>query len=309
MKPIVQVNSLIKKYGLNTAVDNISLDIYPGEVFGLLGPNGAGKTTTLECIEGLRIPSSGSVHVDGLNPIKESKELRKVLGVQLQTSSLPEVMRVDEVMELICAYQGIKPRYDLLERFGLEKIRKKQYGGLSTGQKRRLQLAVSLCGNPKVVILDEPTAGVDVQGRAELHACIRELKEKGVTVIMATHDMAEAEKLCDRIAIVINGKLAALGSPEEVTAKGDFQTRITIRTKKGSLSSQGNIKKAAFSSYKDGYSLWLCSNTVDALHEIISSIDNDDEIIDLRVERPSLEERFLEMVKGGRKNESNIEAN
>jgi ABC-type Na+ transport system ATPase subunit NatA len=177
----VQVNSLVKKYGSNTAVDNISFNIYKGEVFGLLGPNGAGKTTTLEIIEGLRMPTLGEVYVEGLSPIRDTKELRKVLGVQLQISTLPEVMRVDEAMELICTFKGIKPRYDLLERFGLVKQKKQQYGKLSTGQKRRLQLALAICGNPKVVILDEPTAGVDVQGRAQLHNAIRELRKNGVT--------------------------------------------------------------------------------------------------------------------------------
>ena len=232
MKPAVQVNSLVKRYGSNTAVDNISFEIHKGEVFGLLGPNGAGKTTTLEIIEGLRLPTSGEVCVEGLSPIKDAKELRKVLGVQLQISALPEAMRVDEAWELVCASHGIKPRYDLREKFGLVVHRKQQYGKLSTGQKRRLQLALAICGDPKVVILDEPTAGVDVEGRAQLHNAIRELGERGVTVVLATHDMAEAESLCDRIAIIIKGRLAALGSPEEVTAKGSYQTRITIRTKK-----------------------------------------------------------------------------
>jgi ABC-2 type transport system ATP-binding protein len=295
----VQVNSLVKKYGSNTAVDNISFNIYKGEVFGLLGPNGAGKTTTLEIIEGLRMPTLGEVYVEGLSPIRDTKELRKVLGVQLQISALPEVMRVDEAMELICTFKGIKPRYDLLERFGLVKQKKQQYGKLSTGQKRRLQLALAICGNPKVVILDEPTAGVDVQGRAQLHNAIRELRKNGVTVVIATHDMAEAESLCDRIAIIINGKLAALGSPDEVTAKGSFQTRITIRTKKGNLTSQGNIKNATFESLKENNALWLCTDTASAIIEMLSAIDADDEVLVLRVERPSLEERFLELMEGG----------
>ncbi len=301
-EPILTVQKLIKQYQAVTAVDSVDLTIYPGEVFGLLGPNGAGKTTTLECIEGLRTPTSGSISVAGLHPVKDGRRLRRILGVQLQSSALPEVMLVKEAMAMVCSRHDIKPREDLMRRFGLEELKNKQYGKLSTGQKRRLQLALALCGNPRLVVLDEPTAGVDVQGRAELHEAIRKLKEDGVTLILATHDMAEAEALCDRIAILIGGRLAALGTPEQITAAGNSQTRITVRTRHDSLLKQGAIQKAAYRRETEGFAQWLCQDTAPAVMELLgAAMAENDPVEDLRVERPSLEERFLEMVEGGKR--------
>lgn len=300
-EPIVKLQNLTKQYQTRTAVDCIDLHIYTGEVFGILGPNGAGKTTTLECIEGLRVPSSGSISVAGLHPLNDAKMLRKVLGVQLQSSALPDVMFVKEAMSLTCGWHGVVFRSDLMKRFGLEPLKNMQYGQLSTGQKRRVQLALALCGNPRLVILDEPTAGVDVQGRSELHEAIRQLKGDGVTLILATHDMAEAEALCDRIAILIEGKLATLGTPEQITAAGNAQTRITVRTSAGSLLTQGNIGQATYLGESEGFARWQCQDTAPAVMELLSTAMNaGDSIEDLRVERPSLEERFLELVEGGR---------
>lgn len=297
--PILTVRDLVKSYRSVIAVDGISFDIAVGEVFGLLGPNGAGKTTTLECIEGLRTPSSGEIVVDGLHPIRDRRALRRVLGVQLQSSALPEVMLVEEAMRLVSAWHGVERRDDLMEGFGLDELARRQYGILSTGQKRRLQLALALCGDPRIVILDEPTAGVDVQGRAELHAAIRALVNDGVTVILATHDMAEAEALCDRIAILVGGRLATLGTAEQITAAGRGDTRITVRTRDGSLIGQGGATQAVFQRESEGFAQWLCRDTAPAVMELLSvAIAAEDDVEDLRVERPSLEERFLELVSG-----------
>lgn len=297
---ILKVENLRKKYGHMVAVDDISFEVKSGEVFGLLGPNGAGKTTTLECIEGLRRPNSGTISVAGLDPLRDGKELRRVLGVQLQTSALPENMLVGEAVSLVSAWLGMDYRQDLVERFGLESFIKKEYGTLSTGQKRRVQLALSLVGNPKILILDEPTAGVDVQGRAELHKAIRELREMGVTILLATHDMAEAESLCDRLAILLRGKIVTLGTPEQVTAAGSSQTKVTIRTRKGSLTRQGKVELARFVRETEGFAHWFCQDTAAAVMELLAvAMEEDDTVEDLRVERPSLEERFLEIVKGG----------
>ncbi len=297
---ILKVENLRKKYGHMVAVDDISFEVKAGEVFGLLGPNGAGKTTTLECIEGLRRPNSGTISVAGLDPLRDGKELRRVLGVQLQTSALPENMLVGEAVSLVSAWLGMDYRQDLVERFGLEYFIKKEYGTLSTGQKRRVQLALSLVGNPKILILDEPTAGVDVQGRAELHKAIRELREMGVTILLATHDMAEAESLCDRLAILLRGKIVTLGTPEQVTAAGSSQTKVTIRTRKGSLTRQGKVELARFVRETEGFAHWFCQDTAAAVMELLAvAMEEDDTVEDLRVERPSLEERFLEIVEGG----------
>ncbi len=204
-------------------------------------------------------------------------------------------------MALICAWHGKKPRQDLLERFDMGSLAKKRYGQMSTGQKRRLQLALALAGDPKVVVLDEPTAGVDVQGRAELHRAIRELKAAGVTLLLATHDMAEAEGLCDRIAILINGKLAAIGTPEQVTAAGNTETRITLRTRHGSLLGQHGIRLATYISETEGFAQWRCRDTAPAVMELLAAVINaGDSVEDLRVERPSLEERFLEILERGK---------
>ena len=195
----IVVEAFRKRYGEVDAVAGIDFTVAEGEIFGLLGPNGAGKTTTLECLEGLRYPTEGTLRVRGIDPSREQGRLRDAIGVQLQTSSLPETMRVEEAMRFFCAYHGVAPRMDLLERLGLHAKSGAEYGTLSTGQQRRLALALALAHDPPVVFLDEPTAGLDVATRAELHALIGELRERGVALILATHDMAEAEKLADRV--------------------------------------------------------------------------------------------------------------
>lgn len=299
-KTAITVQALVKHYGNITAVNGIDFEVRKGEVFGLLGPNGAGKTTTLECLEGMRRPDGGNLEVAGCNPLNDVQELRRRLGVQLQSSSLPDTIQSDEAMALVCTWHGIPPRYDLLSRFGMEASIKKQYRALSTGQKRRLHLALALAHEPQVVVLDEPTAGLDVQGRAQLHDAIRSLKAEGVTILLATHDMAEAEALCDHLAILIKGKIAVAGTPAQVTAAGSSETRITLRTAQGSLLPGGDIGNARFVSSSEGYGLWLCTDITKALMDILNHIQlSGDSVEDLRVERPSLEERFLQLIEGG----------
>lgn len=296
----ITVEGLIKRYGPTTAVNGIDLEVRKGEIFGLLGPNGAGKTTTLECLEGIRKADGGRMTVDGCNPQSDGKELRRRLGVQLQSSSLPDAMRAGEAMSLVCAWHGLQPRFDLLRGFGLESSLKKQYHALSTGQKRRLHLALALAGDPAVVVLDEPTDGLDVQGRAQLHDAIRALKSKGITILLATHDMAEAETLCDRLAIMIHGNIAAVGTPAQVTAAGHGETRIIVRTLNGSLLPGLSIGNARFTKASEGYGEWMCSNAAWAVIDLLRKVQAaGDTVEDLRVERPSLEKRFLELVEGG----------
>ena len=200
---MIEVSNFSKRYGRFTAVDDISFHVEAGEIFGLLGPNGAGKTTTLECLEGLRTPDSGTLRVAGLDPSRDPHALRSVIGVQLQSSGMPESITPDEAMKLFCAYHAAPPRYDLLDRLGLGAKRKAQFHELSTGQQRRLALALAVAHNPRVIFLDEPTAGLDVQTRVELHALMRELRAAGTTIVLATHDMAEAEEMADRVAILL----------------------------------------------------------------------------------------------------------
>lgn len=298
---VVVVENLTKRYGSMTAVNKVSFYVGRGEVFGLLGPNGAGKTTTLECLEGMRKPDSGKIRVAGFEPGNDLSKLRRKLGVQLQSSSLPGSIKTDEAMALICAWHGRKPRTDLLKRFGLEDCQKKQYHTLSTGQKRRLHLALSLAHDPEIIILDEPTAGLDVQGRARLHEAIRSFKNQGLTVLMATHDMAEAEALCDRLAILIKGQVAVIGTPAQVTASGSAETRISIRTAHGSLLHESDISRARFVKEAEGYGEWVSTDAALSLTEMLAKIQSaQDTVEDLRVQRPSLEERFLELVIGSK---------
>jgi ABC-2 type transport system ATP-binding protein len=283
------------------AVDAISFEVSHGEIFGLLGPNGAGKTSTLEVLEGLRSSDGGSLAIMGVDPTRESRKLRNLIGVQLQTSGLPDSMRVDEVMKFFSAYHEVSPDYQLLDRLGLSDKISTQYHMLSTGLQRRLALAVALAHNPPVVLLDEPTSGLDVPSRNELHDLIRELKANGTTMILATHDMAEAEKIADRVAILLRGKIAATGTPRELTSTGAGFTKVSVRTEGNVLSEPGltfpGISKQAF---KDEYAVYYSTDPGHAVSAIIAHIEaRGDTLIDLRVERPSLEERFLEITSRG----------
>jgi ABC-2 type transport system ATP-binding protein len=298
---IVRVKDLKKTYVGFTAVDGVSFEVKKGEIFGLLGPNGAGKTTTLECLEGLRIPSSGEIDIMGINPTKNPKKLKDIIGVQLQASGLPESITVREAMELFCAYHGISPRLDLLERFNLKSKMSAQFSKLSGGQQRRLVLALAVAHNPALLILDEPTAALDVQSRAELHEIMRELKESGTTIILATHDMAEAEKLSDRIAILLKGKIVTLGTPKEITAAGSALTKVSVRTSSGCLKETENkFKDTSNFAFNEDYYIYYTSEPGRLVSQIIDYINSQsDSLIDLRVERPSLEERFLEITGVG----------
>jgi ABC-2 type transport system ATP-binding protein len=294
---VVRVRDFRKVYGDFTAVDGISFEVRRGEIFGLLGPNGAGKTSTLESLEGLRAPDGGSLQVMGVDPARESRKLRNLIGVQLQTSGLPANMRVGEAMRFFAAYHGAAPRYHLLERLGLSEKMGTQYHALSTGLQRRLALAVALAHNPPVVFLDEPTAGLDVSSRNELHDLMRQQQTGGTTIILATHDMAEAEKMADRVAILLRGRIAATGTPRELTATGGGLTKVSARTEGDSLSEPSlTFPSVSQQVFKDEYAVYYSTAPGPTVSAIIAHIeDQGDTLLDLRVERPSLEERFLEI--------------
>jgi ABC-2 type transport system ATP-binding protein len=225
--------------------------------------------------------------------------LRNLIGVQLQTSGLPENMRVDEAINFFSAYHNVATRYDLLERLNLKDKAKVQYQSLSTGLKRRLSLIIALVHNPQILFLDEPTAGLDVQSRNELHDIIKELQQSGTTVLLATHDMAEAEKIASRVAILLQGKIVALGTPNEITATGAGLTKISVRVEGLSLS-KADIKFPDVTQRlsKDEYKIFFTKNPGKTVSSIIEYIaEQKDSLIDLRVERPSLEDRFLEITK------------
>jgi len=298
---VLSVQSFRKVYGNFVAVDGISFQVHSGEIFGLLGPNGSGKTSTLECLEGIRRPDGGTLSILGVDPSRRPGSLRDLIGVQLQTSGLPPAMRVDEAMRFFCAYHQVAPRLDLLDRLGLSEKMRSQYQALSTGQQRRLSLALALAHRPPVLFLDEPTAGLDVGSRTELHTLMNELRHEGTTILLATHDMAEAEKLADRVAILLRGKIVATGSPRDLTATGGSLTKVSVRSENAILSQDGTVFPGVTQrAQQEDYTIYYTSAvsaTVSGVLEYLNA--HDDRLIDLRVERPSLEERFLEITNPG----------
>ncbi|GLZ33443.1 multidrug ABC transporter ATP-binding protein [Lentzea sp. NBRC 105346] len=220
---IIEVSGLRKRYGDKVAVDGVSFAVEAGEIFGILGPNGAGKTTTVECVAGLRSPDAGTITVAGRHP----RESRELLGVQLQESELPERIRVREAIELFSSFYR-DPR-DWTERLGLAEHRDVEFGKLSGGQKQRLNIALALVGNPRVAILDELTTGLDPQARRDTWRVVEDVRASGVTIVLVTHFMAEAERLCDRLAVVNAGRVVALDTPSGLVSRVDGSQRVRFR--------------------------------------------------------------------------------
>ena len=225
---VVSVQNLKVRYGETLAVDDVSLSIGRGEIFGILGPNGAGKTTTVECIGGLRKPDAGQISVLGLDVRTHAAELRERVGVQLQTSELPDKIYVREVLELFASfYRDPMQPGELLQLLGLQDKAEDRYANLSGGQRQRLSIALALVGRPELAILDELTTGLDPQSRRETWKLIEGIREQGVTVILVTHFMEEAEYLCDRVALLHHGRIRAIDTPANMGA-GQGQ-RISFR--------------------------------------------------------------------------------
>jgi ABC-2 type transport system ATP-binding protein len=212
---IISIKDLVKNYGSFNAVKGISFDVYEGEIFGLLGPNGAGKSTTLEIIETLREKTSGKVIVNGIDLDKQPDEIKKIIGVQLQSSGYYPNLNLTELIDLFNGmYNRNMPPLELLELVNLKDKAKAKFKELSGGQKQRFSVATTLINDPKIVFLDEPTTGLDPQARRNLWELIKKIRDKGTTVILTTHYMDEAEKLCDRVAIIDSGKIVALSTPD-----------------------------------------------------------------------------------------------
>lgn len=229
--PVIEVQGLRKSYGNKDAVTDVSFAVQEGEIFGLLGPNGAGKTTTVECIEGIRAPSDGHIEVLGLDPIRERTRLRHVLGVQLQHGILPDDLRIIEAVKLYRSFyeNGSDPE-NLLTKLGLSQKRNERFKNLSGGQAQRLSIALALIANPRIVVLDELTTGLDPQARRGVWGLVEEIRNSGVTVLLVSHVMEEAERLCDRVAIIDQGKIIAQDSPAGLIAQVEGATRVRLRT-------------------------------------------------------------------------------
>jgi len=267
MSSAIQVRELKKSYGSHIVLKELDFQIESGEIFALLGVNGAGKTTALECIEGLRKYDSGMIAVNGK------------MGIQLQSSSLPAHIKPMEAVKLFAKWNKAKIDYSMLDVLGIKEIEKKQYIQLSTGQKRRLHLALALISDPDIIFLDEPTAGLDVEGRLSLHEQIRKLKSQGKTIVLASHDMAEVETLCDRIAILNNGNIVFCGTASELTDKVGIKYHIHIKTQQGD-------------------STFETDNIEDTLISLLGELKQKKiHVLDIKVDRGTLEQHFIEMAR------------
>jgi len=211
---VIEVDNLRKSYGGTVAVRDVSFAVERGEIFGIVGPNGAGKTTAVECIEGLRTPDAGSISVLGLHPRRDGAELRRRVGAQLQESALPDGMRVGEALELYRSFYANPADLErLMEDLGLSERRGARFGTLSGGEKQRLSIAMALVGSPEIAVLDELTSGLDPNARRDTWDLIEQVRGRGVTILLVTHFMDEAERLCDRVAVVDAGRVVAIDSP------------------------------------------------------------------------------------------------
>ncbi len=297
-KAIIQVEDLYKNYGAVEALRGVSFTVEEGEVFGLLGPNGAGKTTTVEILEGMRTPDRGVALVCGLDPQKSGERFKETIGAVLQSTSLPEKLRVKEAIELFAKFYPRRVNTDdLLKRFQLDEKRNAFYSELSGGQKQRLALAMALVNDPQVVFLDEPTAGLDPQVRREIYSIIEEMKSTKKTVLLTTHYIEEAERLCDRVAIVDAGRVIAHGTPRELKQGSAGTTRIEVRLAHpladGRLAGlDGVVDCRVF----DGAYVLHSTRPPLTIVALVKQLDaENNELQSLEMFSPSLEDVFLEL--------------
>jgi len=299
---LVRAQELTKRYGDVEALRGVSFDIKKGEVFGLLGPNGAGKTTTIEILEGLRQPDGGSVQVCGFDPTRESAQLKQKIGAQLQATVLPDKIRVEEALQLFASFywRSVSTKM-LLEQFGLTDKRHAFFETLSGGQKQRLALALALVNDPELVLLDEPTVGLDAQLRRDIHTLIGKLREEGRTVLLTTHYIEEAERLCDRVAIIDHGRVVALGTPRELVRASGQGTRLEVRLARPAPVEQLKGLEAVLDCREaDGIYLLHAQPAAQAIAALIRYLEAQNNILlDLHIAQPSLEDVFVEMT--GRK--------
>ncbi|WP_190329447.1 ABC transporter ATP-binding protein [Streptomyces venezuelae] len=294
--PLIEVHGLSKAYGGRTVVDGVSFGVEEGEIFGILGPNGAGKTTTVECVEGLRVPDSGVVRVAGLDPVADHQRLTHVLGAQLQQSELQPKLTVREALELYAAFYADPADWrPLAERLRLTDKLDSRFGRLSGGQKQRLFIALALIGNPKVVVLDELTTGLDPRARRDTWELIEDVRDRGVTVLLVTHFMEEAQRLCDRIAVIDKGRVAALDSPAGLISRSASSTVMSF-TPSAPLDERALAALPAVTSVqeRDGrYTLNGTDETVDAAITLLAR--RHITAHQLRVADATLDDAFLDL--------------
>ncbi|MEK3806296.1 ABC transporter ATP-binding protein [Bacillus sp. FSL H8-0547] len=295
---MISVNGLIKTYGDFTAVDGITFEVFKGEVFGVLGPNGAGKTTTLEMLVGLRKPDGGSANIGGFDVVRDLKKVKEVIGVQLQSTTLFELLTVEEILQLYASfYKKHVPIHPLIEDMLLTDKTKSRIKSLSGGQKQRLAIALALVHDPWIIFLDEPTTGLDPQARRTLWDIIFKLKERGVTVVLTTHYMDEAHVLCDRIAIMDQGKLIALDTPAQLVRNLHSENAVEFRFEEEGaevdFSRIEGVKQVG--SQKDAVILYTDDLQATLTSLIETSAEQGLKLADLQIRTATLEDVFIHM--------------
>ncbi|WP_166354293.1 ABC transporter ATP-binding protein [Phytoactinopolyspora limicola] len=291
---IIEVENLHKRYGEHVAVDDVSFSVDKGEIFGILGPNGAGKTTSVECIEGLRQPDGGTVRVFGLDPARDRTALTQRLGAQLQESALQEKLKVAEAIDLYSSfYENPADGDELIELLGLASKRDTQYRKLSGGQKQRLSIALALVGNPEIAVLDELTTGLDPQARRDTWALIESVRDRGVSIVLVTHFMDEAERLCDRLALIDRGRVVAIDTPDglvqQVGGEQKIRFRPSSRLDESVLAAVPGVSSVTW----DGDYL-VVAGAGDVVPLVVTALNNAQVApIDMRVDQANLEDAFV----------------
>jgi len=304
MPAVIEVQHLHKKYGDTVAVGDVCLTVQEGEIFGILGPNGAGKTTTVECIEGLRQPDRGQIRVLGLDPLRDRAELTQQLGVQLQESRLPDQLRVAEALQLYSSfYRHPADWRELIEVLGISAKAGTPVRKLSGGQQQRLSIALALVGSPRVAVLDELTTGLDPQARRDTWDLIEGVRQRGVTIVLVTHFMEEAERLCDQVALIDAGQVVALDTPAGLAERAETGQRIQFRPSAPVDDRLLQSLPEVTSVTRKGDVL-VVTGTSKALNAVISALARNQVTAEqLRVDQASLEDAFLALT--GRRQDVN----
>jgi ABC-2 type transport system ATP-binding protein len=296
-RAVIQVSGIRKTYGAIAAVSGVSFEVNQGEIFGLIGPNGAGKTTTMECVEGVRRPDSGSISILGLDPFRDVYQLQNRIGVQLQQAQLQKRIKVWEAVDLWASLYSKAVNGDrLLDQLGLSSKRNAWFMTLSGGQKQRLFIALALINDPEVVFLDELTTGLDPQSRRAIWELVRGIRERGKTVFMTTHLMEEAERLCDRVAVIEHGKIIDIGSPQELVAR-HCPTRTVVLATDHSLAEQRlrTIPSLELVTREDSH-FSIQGRGDDFVTDVIQCLsENRIRVTDFRTVLPTLEDVFLKL--------------
>jgi ABC-2 type transport system ATP-binding protein len=293
---VIEVTDLVKEYAGKRAVDGVSLSVEKGEIFGILGPNGAGKTTTVECIAGLRTQDSGTISVLGMDPQRDRDALRDQVGVQLQESELFEHIKVWEALDLYASFYRSPVDYEqLITDLGLSEKRNTAYRKLSGGQKQRLSIALALIGDPKIAILDELTTGLDPQARRDTWQLIEDVRDRGVTILLVTHFMEEAERLCDRLALIDRGQVVALDTPAGLVERIGAEQRLRFRRPDG-FDEQRLADLPGVQDVKLAGRTIVVSGTGNLLHTVTSFLARQQIVAQaLRGEQAHLDDAFIQL--------------